>query len=124
MSGIKSITIGLAIGFVMTTFFVTVFNGFNEITTQLIAWCIASALYGLTAMIMRLSEKNILLVSTLHFLACFAITLVMAILFYKEVLIYVIGYFIISYIVIMLSIIISDKIKTKKINEKLSGKHN
>lgn len=113
---------GLAIGFVLTTVFSTISSGINDFTAQIIAWCIASAIYGVSSMVFEIESLNTLAASIMHYAICAITTTVNVIIFYQPYAISVFASFTITYIAIYLVFWQIEKQKIKKLNAKLQEK--
>lgn len=114
------LAVGLSIGFVITTVFMAVFQADSEVTHQVIAWCIASALYGISSMVFEIKSLNTLCLSILHYIICFVITGVNIYLFYREYISTVLVSFTIIYVVIYVVIWLQERRNMRVINKKLS----
>ncbi len=119
MKIINAIGIGLAFGFVFTTFFMTLFTGFNETTIQTIAWLIASACYGGSALVFEIKNLKLPYISLIHYAICATITGIMTFLFYKELFLTVFVSFTIVYLICYTVMFFVESYQTKEINKKL-----
>ncbi len=124
MKTIKYISTGLAFGFICTVLFSITFLGLNEITSQYLAWLIASALYGMSSMIFEIKSLNQLCISAIHYLACLAITSINVYIFYTEYLVSVFICFTLSYILIYIIMWLVAKRQTEDLNNALKQKNN
>ncbi len=122
MKLLQHIGIGLSIGFVFTTFFSIFFIGFNTITIQFLAWLIASALYGASALLFQIKSINLLLCSILHYAICLAITAVNIYLFYTDYFVSALLSFTLSYIMLYIIMWLIERRKISALNEKLNKK--
>lgn len=122
MKAVKYIFIGLGFGFVITTISIISFIGMNYITVQLLAWLIASALYGLSTLVFESKKLNLLASTAIHFIICLAITSVNVYIFYRHAVSSVIVRFVIVYAIIYLIQWLISKNDMKKLNKKLSKK--
>ncbi len=122
MKLLKFVSAGLSIGFVFTTFFCLLFIGFNEITTQILAWFFASVFYGLFTLIFEIKTLKLMHASLLHYGLCLTVTGVNIYLFYRDYLGSVLLSFTLSYLVIYLVMWQVEKQKIKKLNLKLREK--
>lgn len=120
MKAIKYIFVGLGFGFIVTTICSIAFNGINPITAQLLAWLIASALYGLSALVFDSKKLSLPTSTVIHFIICLGVTLVNVYLFYRQAIISVIVVFVIVYIIIYFVQWVIAKNDIKKLNEKLN----
>ncbi len=120
MKVLKQMGIGLAIGFVLTIFFMTIHTGFNEFTIPMIAWAIASMLFGVSALVYQIKKLKLIQAFIIHFLCCLVIVGVNIFLFYNEYLVPVLISFAITYIVIYVIMYLIEKREIKKMNEKLN----
>lgn len=122
MKAIKYIFAGLGFGFIATTICIIAFIGMNSITAQLLAWLIASALYGLSSIIFESKKLSLPISTAIHFVICLGITLVNVYLFYLEAMVPVIVVFVIIYFINYLIQFMIYKNEIKKLNKKLSEK--
>ncbi len=120
MKKLNYLITGLGIGFIFTTFFMLLFIGFNEITTQVLGWFIASGIYGLIGMIYENQKISLAVQNIIHFSVCLSTTLVMVMMFYKEYTATVIVSFVITYIIIFTAMWQIEKRKIQEMNEKLA----
>ncbi len=122
MKLLQHLGVGLSIGFVLTTAFSVTFMGLNEFTAQVLAWFIASALYGVSSMIFKIRSIKYLYISIIHYLICLGITGVNVYLFYQDYLISVLISFSISYFIIYIIMWLIEKHNLALINKKLSSR--
>ena len=113
---------GLGIGFIITTVSLLVFVGVNELTKQLFAWLVASAIYGLTSVIFESKNLNLLSCTIIHFFICLSITMINIFLFYRAYLVIVLVEFVVIYSLIYVVMWLIDRNKIKKINQRLKEK--
>ncbi len=116
----RYIAIGLGFGFTITTFFLVFIYGLNEITSQLLGWYIASALYGISSMIFENKKLKPIVISIISYLCCLSITGVMIAIFYREYLLAVLTSFTVLYVLIYIIMFFIEKNSIKKTNEKLN----
>lgn len=119
----KYIKIGLAIGFLVTTISVLIFNGANDMSLELLGWCIASAIYGGSSILFEIDQIKQIYINILHYIICLSTTLIMIRLFYITALPQLLGiltYFTLVYVVIYVIIKIIEKKQIKEMNEQLS----
>ncbi len=122
MKVIKYLSVGLSIGFVCTTMFAVLFMGLNDMTKQILAWFIASALYGLSSMLFEIKTLKTLCISIVHYVLCLTITGINIYLFYQEYFAVVLISFTVIYIIIFIVMWLVDIRVTVGINKKLSEK--
>ncbi len=122
MKLIKYIFIGLAFGFICTTFFMCLAIGFNDLTTQILAWMLASCFYGGVSMIFENESLSMLTKNIIHYGVCSLVTLVVMMLFYKEIMLAVFLSFTITYIIINILVTYYINKDIQKLNEKLKSK--
>ncbi len=122
MKIIKYTSVGLAIGFVVTTLSLVLILGFNEITEQVFAWLIASAVYGISALVFEIQSLKTLYLSIIHYAICACVTAVNIALFYSEYLMTVFVSFTVIYAVVYLLMWLGERRKIKLLNDKLSGR--
>lgn len=122
MKVLRYLTIGLAIGFVCTVFFMIVFIGINELTIQLLVWLLASAGFGLASMIFENEKLSYLAKNVIHFITSLAIVSTISLCLYRDLMVSVILCFVLAYIVIYFVMGMIDKYEVKKINEKLQSR--
>ncbi len=122
MKGLKYASIGLAIGFVLTTMYMILFVGLNSITTQLLGWVIASAIFGVSSIIFEGESRMPLVNGIIHYGICLVVILVMTYIFYIDYILYIFISYSISYLVIYLIIWYVEKSNVKRINQKLNSK--
>ncbi len=111
---------GIAIGFVMTVFFLFVFGATSITISNLFAWLLASIGYGVTSMIYE--NRSVKHACILHYFACLTITAIMSVLYYQEYVTIVVLSFTVSYFVIAYILFQIDKKNVSKINSKLEQK--
>ena len=121
MKTIKYLMTGLGIGFICTTFFMLLFMGFNEVTTQILAWFIASGAYGVSTIIFDNHKLPMLLKCVIHYFITLSITAVVILVFYRSYAITVVITFTITYIIIFFVMHQIEKRNIKKMNEKLKN---
>ena len=90
MKTLKYLITALGIGFICTTFSQSLFSGFNEITTQTLAWFIASAIYGISSMLFENQKLSTLFKCIIQYAIALSVTIVTTLLFYKPYVISVI----------------------------------
>lgn len=117
MKVLKFASIGLSFGFLCTTFFMTLSIGVNDFTAQLIVWCIASIIFGVSAMISDVQRLSMLRATIIHYIICLSCVLIIANIFYQGLMSLIFGYFTITYIVIYIILYLSEKRATRHINE-------
>ncbi len=122
MKTLNYLSMGLAFGFVFTTFFSTLFIGLNVFTMQLIAWLIACAIYGVSSMIFEVKNLKLLHATLIHFLIYLSVTGINMYIFYREYLASVIISFVLTYIILYIIMWFSEKRKIREINNKLKQK--
>ncbi len=122
MKILKYTMTGFGVGFIFTAFFMLLFMGANEITTQVFAWLIASGFFGIVSMIFENEKLNLKTQTIIHYLMCLLVATVMMILFYKDYLLSFIISFTLTYLIIYLVMFYIETQKIKEINKKLSGK--
>ncbi len=120
MKVFNSLMIGLGFGFVFTVLFMVMFTGFDEVTSQLLAWCIASAVFGISALVFESQKLKLIQQASIHFTICLLVTITNGFIFYREYLVIVAITFTITYIIIFVISWLLDKQRLKSINEKLS----
>lgn len=120
MNILKRIAVGLAFGFVITTFFLIASSTDKVVAYQVLAWCIASAIYGVSSVVYDIKSINTLCATLLHYVICLAVTGVNIYLFYREFLGGVIISFTVIYLVIYLVMWQCDRRSIGKINKKLN----
>ncbi len=118
----KNLIIGFGIGFIFTTFFMISFIGFNDITLQVLAWFIASGIYGVASLVYENETLSLAVKNIIHFAVCLTTTLVNVMIFYKEYAVMVITCFVITYIIIFAVMWQIEKREIQKVNEKLARK--
>ena len=122
MKLLKCVVVGLGIGFICTMLSLLLFMGINEVTLQLLAWFIASAIYGGSTVIFDCKRMSKLLKGVLHFAILACVTAVVTMLFYREYVWTVIGCFTAYYLIVCGIMCAIEKHNIKKINEKLKSK--
>lgn len=125
MQVLKNIITGLGIGFVCTVFSVVLFMGVNEITVQLLAWCVASAIYGVSATLFQIERIPRLYITIVHYLICLVTTLTVLLRVIETPVAYLFGiwgYFTAMYAVIYIVCALIAKKQVQEINEHLRAK--
>ncbi len=98
------------------------FIGINEITAQILAWFIASSLYGISSLIYKNRKMGLIPTTVIHFFICLGITSVNLYLFYREYMISVVISFTLFYVIIYIVMWLAERHQVKKLNEKLKSK--
>ncbi len=119
MKIMKYLIAGTGIGFICTTFFMIMFIGFNPLTAQILAWLIASAIYGLSTMIFDNQKLRFFYKIIIHYIIALSVTLCIIYLFYQPYVISVLISFTITYIIVLYAVWQIEKNNIKKLNEKL-----
>ena len=119
MKTIKYLMVGLGIGFICTTFAMLLSMGLNEITTQILAWFLASGAYGVSAIIFDNSKLSLLLKCIIHYLISLSITGIVIFILYRPYAISVAISFTISYFIIFFVMRQIEKRNIKMLNDKL-----
>ncbi|MDY3618960.1 DUF3021 domain-containing protein [Agathobaculum sp.] len=115
---------GLGIGYFISTVCLSLMRGLDETMENVLAWMIASVLYGLISMIFDTDWLPLPGMIAVHFCGCVAITLGTAwILGYADsflsLALDVVPIFIVIYILIGLGIALYARQDTKKLNQKM-----
>ncbi len=114
---------GLAIGFVITTACFIYAIGLNEFSIQLLAWLVASLVYGAASYIFSCESIGTLPSSCIHFCICLSITLFNVYMLYRPYTIIVLTQFICIYVLIYIVFYCIERKKVKQLNRKLQKKY-
>ncbi len=111
---------GLGFGFTCTIIGLVWNVGFNEITTQLVVWYVASLLYGVSAMIYEIESMSLFKQTIVHYIICLSITLVVLFMLYRDYMFSALIIFTIAYIAIYIKMWMINRYDASKINDALN----